>query len=105
MPPTALGIVGSVVQVLVNPPRAVSWPRVTAIQRVRNVTLGVLEGYLGAVGGRLVVSVVKRDQKILLIRVPHWERAVVGKSRPYPVTFPPPPRSPPGRPTRPRSRR
>jgi hypothetical protein len=55
---------------------------VTAIQRLRNVTLGVLEGYLGAVDGPLVVSVVKRDQKILLIRVPDWERAVVGKSRP-----------------------
>src|SRR6266568_1136603 len=45
----------------------VSQPRVAAIERSRNVTLDVLEDYVGAVGGRLEVSVVKGTQKIPLI--------------------------------------
>ena len=45
----------------------VSQPRVAAIERSRNVTLDVLEDYVGAVGGRLEVSVVKGARKIPLI--------------------------------------
>jgi transcriptional regulator with XRE-family HTH domain len=45
----------------------VSQPRVAAIERSRNVTLDVLEDYVGAIGGRLEVSVVKGSQTIPLI--------------------------------------
>jgi hypothetical protein len=40
---------------------------VAAIERSRNVTLDVLEDYIGAIGGRPEVSVVKGSQTIPLI--------------------------------------
>lgn len=46
----------------------VSQPRVAAIERSRNVTLDVLEDYVGAVGGQLEINVVKGNHKIPLVR-------------------------------------
>ncbi len=45
----------------------VSQPRVAAIERSRNVTLEVLEEYVGALGGPLEVNVVRGTQTIPLI--------------------------------------
>ena len=45
----------------------VSQPRVAAIEQSRNVTIDVLEQYVGAVGGKLEVSVRKGKSKIPLI--------------------------------------
>jgi transcriptional regulator with XRE-family HTH domain len=42
-------------------------PRIAAIERSRNVTLDVLERYVGALGGRLELSVVHGGNKIALI--------------------------------------
>lgn len=47
----------------------VSQPRVAAIERARNVTIDVLEQYIGAVGGTLEVNAVKGRSKIRLITV------------------------------------
>jgi transcriptional regulator with XRE-family HTH domain len=69
----------------------VSQPRVAAIERSRNVTLDVLEDYVGAVGGRLEVSVVKGSQTIPLIGPrrsrsgrPHSAAPQAGKRPPSP---------------------
>jgi transcriptional regulator with XRE-family HTH domain len=61
----------------------VSQPRVAAIERSRNVTLDVLEDYVGAIGGRLEVSVVKGSQTIPLIGA---RRARSGRPRAKPAT-------------------
>lgn len=45
----------------------VSQPRVAAIEQSRNVTIGVLEQYVGALGGKLEVAVVKGNRKISLV--------------------------------------
>jgi transcriptional regulator with XRE-family HTH domain len=45
----------------------VSQPRVAAIERSRNVTLDVLEDYVGAIGGQLEVSVIKGARTIPLV--------------------------------------
>ncbi len=45
----------------------ISQPRVAAIEQSRNVTIDVLEQYVGAVGGKLEVTVVKGKSKIPLI--------------------------------------
>ena len=45
----------------------VSQPRVAAIEQSRNVTIEVLEQYVGALGGELEVSVVKEGRKIPLL--------------------------------------
>jgi transcriptional regulator with XRE-family HTH domain len=45
----------------------ISQPRVAAIERSRNVTIDVLEQYVGALGGRLELTVVKGRKKIPLI--------------------------------------
>jgi transcriptional regulator with XRE-family HTH domain len=45
----------------------VSQPRIAAIERSRNVTIDVLEQYVGALGGRLELSVVKGRKTIPLI--------------------------------------
>jgi transcriptional regulator with XRE-family HTH domain len=42
-------------------------PRIAAIERSRNVTFDVLERYVGALGGRLELSVVQGGKKIALI--------------------------------------
>jgi transcriptional regulator with XRE-family HTH domain len=42
-------------------------PRIAAIERSRNVTLDVLERYVGALGGRLELSVVQGDKRYTLI--------------------------------------
>ncbi len=42
-------------------------PRIAAIERSRNVTFDVLERYIGALGGRLELSVVQGGKKIALI--------------------------------------
>ena len=45
----------------------VSRPRIAAIERPRNVTVGVLERYVQAVGGTLEVSVIKGPSKVSLL--------------------------------------
>lgn len=45
----------------------VSQPRVAAIERSRNVTIDVLERYVGALGGRLEVSVVRGRRRTPLV--------------------------------------
>ena len=45
----------------------VSQPRVAAIERSRNVTLEVLEEYVGALGGQLEVNVVRGTETIPMI--------------------------------------
>lgn len=45
----------------------VSQPRVAAIEQARNVTIDVLEQYIGAVGGTLEVNAVRGKSKIPLI--------------------------------------
>jgi ribosome-binding protein aMBF1 (putative translation factor) len=45
----------------------ISQPRIAAIERSRNVTIDVLEQYVGALGGRLELTVVKGRKKIPLI--------------------------------------
>jgi transcriptional regulator with XRE-family HTH domain len=42
-------------------------PRIAAIERSRNVTFDVLERYVGALGGRLELSVIQGGKKIPLI--------------------------------------
>lgn len=45
----------------------ISQPRVAAIEQSRNVTIDVLEQYIGALGGKLEVAVVKGSRKIPLL--------------------------------------
>lgn len=45
----------------------VSQPRVAAIERSKNVTIEVLEQYVGALGGQLEVSVRKDGRKVTLL--------------------------------------
>ena len=45
----------------------VSQPRVAAIERASNVTIDVLEKYIGAVGGVLEISVRKGSRRIPLV--------------------------------------
>jgi transcriptional regulator with XRE-family HTH domain len=45
----------------------VTQPRVAAIEKSRNVTIDVLEQYVGAVGGELEVTVRKGNRKIPLV--------------------------------------
>jgi len=45
----------------------ISQPRIAAIERSRNVTIDVLEQYVGALGGRLELTVVKGRKKTPLI--------------------------------------
>jgi transcriptional regulator with XRE-family HTH domain len=45
----------------------VSQPRIAAIEQSRNVTLDVLGQYVGALGGRLEVTVVKGTRRIPLV--------------------------------------
>lgn len=45
----------------------VSQPRIVAIERARNVTIDVLEQYVGALGGRLELNVVQGDRVIALM--------------------------------------
>ena len=61
----------------------VSQPRVAAIERSRNVTIGVLEQYVAALGGRLEVSVVRGQNRtcILSSRIPRNERLPAAGSR------------------------
>jgi transcriptional regulator with XRE-family HTH domain len=46
----------------------VSQPRVAAIERSHNVTIEVLEQYVGALGGTLEVNVVKGRRRTRLLR-------------------------------------
>ena len=48
----------------------VKQPRVAAIEKARNVTIDVLERYVDALGGKLQVTVVKGNRKILLLGTP-----------------------------------
>jgi len=45
----------------------VSQPRVVAIERSRNVTIGVLEQYVGAIGGRLELTVSSGGKRFNLL--------------------------------------
>lgn len=45
----------------------VSQPRIAAIERSRNVTIDVLEQYVGALGGHLEVSVVQGRRRTALL--------------------------------------
>lgn len=54
----------------------VSQPRVAAIEQSRNVTIGILEQYADAVGGKLEVTVVKGRKKISLMAA--HRRAISG---------------------------
>lgn len=45
----------------------VSQPRIAAIERSRNVTIDVLEQYVGALGGRLEVSVIHGRRRTPLV--------------------------------------
>ncbi len=45
----------------------VSQPRIVAIEKSRNVTIGVLDAYVSALGGRLEVSVVRAGRRTRLI--------------------------------------
>jgi transcriptional regulator with XRE-family HTH domain len=45
----------------------VTQPRVAAIEKSRNVTIGVLEQYVGALGGQLEVTVRTGGRKITLV--------------------------------------
>jgi len=57
----------------------VSQPRVAAIERSRNVTIDVLEQYVGALGGRLEVSVVQGRQRTSLLGHPASRPAAASK--------------------------
>jgi transcriptional regulator with XRE-family HTH domain len=57
----------------------VSQPRIAAIERSRNVTLEVLEQYVGALGGELELAVVRGGKTIPLISASRRSRA---KKRP-----------------------
>ncbi len=57
----------------------VSQPRVAAIERSRNVTIDVLEQYVGALGGRLEVSVVQGRQRTSLLGHPTSRRTATSK--------------------------
>ena len=48
----------------------VKQPRVAAIEKARNVTIDVLERYVDALGGKLQVTVVKGNRRILLVGTP-----------------------------------
>ena len=48
----------------------VKQPRVAAIEKARNVTIDVLERYVDALGGKLQVTVVKGNRRILLLGTP-----------------------------------
>jgi len=52
----------------------VSQPRIAAIERSRNVTIDVLEQYVGALGGQLELAVVKEGKTIPLISAPKRSR-------------------------------
>ena len=45
----------------------VSQPRIVAIEKSRNVTIGVLDAYVRALGGRLEVSVVRAGRRTRLL--------------------------------------
>ena len=45
----------------------VSQPRIVAIEKSRNVTIGVLDAYVSALGGRLEVSVVRAGRRTRLL--------------------------------------
>jgi transcriptional regulator with XRE-family HTH domain len=55
----------------------VSQPRIAAIERSRNVTIDILEQYVGALGARLEVSVVQGRRRTPLV----GDRSQVGRSR------------------------
>ena len=59
----------------------VSQPRVAAIERARNVTIDVLDQYVGAVGGTLEISVRRGNRRIPLV-------GSVRRTRPTPTTSP-----------------
>lgn len=59
----------------------VSQPRIVAIEQSRNVTLDVLEQYVGAIGGKLEVTVVKGKSKIPLLSG-HLQRSAATSSKP-----------------------
>jgi len=61
----------------------VSQPRVAAIERSRNVTIDVLEQYVGAVGGELELTVRKGNRKIHLL-APRPTRVGAAKAPPRP---------------------
>jgi transcriptional regulator with XRE-family HTH domain len=46
----------------------ISQPRIAAIEQSRNITIDVLEQYVGALGGHLEITVVKGERKIPLLR-------------------------------------
>ena len=52
----------------------VKQPRVAAIEKARNVTIDVLERYVGALGGQLQVTVLKGGRTIPLLGVPDKRR-------------------------------
>jgi transcriptional regulator with XRE-family HTH domain len=57
----------------------VSQPRVAAIEQSRNVTLDVLGQYVGALGGRLEVTVVKGTRRIPLVAAKKAPTAAAAK--------------------------
>ena len=59
----------------------VSQPRIAAIERSRNVTIGVLEQYVGALGGELELRVVQAGRTIPLITATRPMRAKKAPSR------------------------
>ena len=58
----------------------VSQPRIVAIEKSRNVTIGVLDAYVSALGGRLEVSVVRADRRTRLLGVSTTPRDDSAKS-------------------------
>lgn len=65
----------------------VSQPRVAAIEQSRNVTIDVLEQYVGAVGGSLEVTVVQGKRRIpLLAARPHRATTTPAERKPAKAT-------------------
>jgi transcriptional regulator with XRE-family HTH domain len=55
-------------------------PRIAAIERSRNVTIEVLERYIGALGGQLEVSVIRGGKKIALLTGRHAAPTTAARS-------------------------
>ena len=62
----------------------VSQPRIAAIEQSKNVTIDVLEQYVGAVGGHLEVTVRQGSRRIPLLRSPAAAAKVTAKAPAHP---------------------